>query len=162
MDEIKLPEIFIGELCIRVEQINGHGASHATLTARKKQRSGSLGKCVASSETVPQQELVRFALELLALSEQMTHAGAFGASDLFQADHGHARRAHRECRTRRYFQITNRLPILQLAQRVLERCDDTTASTLLHLLANADATGKIPVRTRVEVSSVPPIAQGTH
>ncbi len=149
-----LPALRFGEYIFTVDSITGHGAAEATLAVRRAERGGVASRRIPSG-TVSRPALTSFALELLDLAEQMIHPGAYRESAELEATSSHpiAQRRRREA-TQRYFRLVDRLPVLQLAQKVVETCDDHVIKTLLLLLAHADTHGTLPVNAKLELSPV--------
>lgn len=143
-DTPKLPALELGDLSIRVAGITGHGASRASLVVSSPAEE--------LSGLATREALVDFALALLQLSEQMIEEGAYGTSDTIRAGSVHVSSRHRDG-LKRFYRIRDRLPILQLAQSVLEKADDGTANTLLALLAQAEATGALPIKVEIDFSA---------
>lgn len=142
-----LPTLVIGEHAVRVAGITGHGASRASIAIDGE----AAGACVG---LVTRDALVGFAIGLLDLCEQMVEDTAYGTSDSIRSGAGNVPTRHRDA-VRRFYRIRDRLPILQLAQRVLETADDKTAYTLLTLLAQADATGALPINVAIDITAAP-------
>lgn len=140
-----MPSLIVGSGMVYVESITGHGVSLASVVLRVD------GQRLAA-EPIGRERLVNFALGLLKLSQQMVDERAYLSSDTVQDGLGAVSTRHKDG-LKRYYRLKDRLPILQLAQRVLESADDDTASTLLALLASADATGRLPVSVRIDVQS---------
>jgi len=150
-----LPSLSLGEVTIAVDSISGHGAAEATIEIRKIGAT-KRGNRTTASGRVNRQSLTLFALQLLDLAEQMMHPDAY-ASSTAMANSDVTRAMidrRRKDSTQRYFRLIDRLPILQLSQRVLERCDDTVAQTLLLLLGHAEVSGTMPVSAKVQLSPV--------
>jgi hypothetical protein len=151
----KLPVLRLADAgTIAVTAISGHGAAEATIEVQKA--SQGRGNRPAVEGRVNRQNLTLFALELLDLAEQMVHQDAYASSTAL-ANNDVTRALidrRRKDATQRYFRIVDRLPILQLCQRVLERCDDTVAQTLLLLLGHAEANGTMPVTAKVHLNQV--------
>lgn len=137
----KLPALKLADLSVEVDGITGHGASRANLSV-----SSPAGTATGQAT---REQIVAFAIELLALSGQMIEEGAYGTSDFIRTGTGHVTGRHHDG-LKRYYRIRDRLPILQLAQRVLEATDDATANTLLALLVNVEATGKMPIKIEID------------
>jgi hypothetical protein len=147
-----LPTLVVGEHAIRVAGITGHGASRASIAID----GDVVGACVG---LVTRDALVGFAIGLLDLSKQMIEDTAYGTSDSIRPGADNVPTRYRDA-VRRFYRIRDRLPILQLAQRVLETADDKTAYTLLTLLAQADATGALPINVAIDITAAP--AGGTE
>lgn len=143
----RLPILLIGNGAVQIEGITGHGASRATLTLR-------LDGTRVATENVTREGLVAFALGLLDLSEQMVDDRAYLTSDTVRDGRGAVSTRHGDG-LKRFYRLQDRLPILQLAQRVVETADDGTANTLLTLLANVEATGQLPIRVQVDYKPAP-------
>lgn len=141
-----LPRLELGNsaTAVTVDGITGHGAARATFTLNTPAGDAS-GACTREA-------LVSFALDLLALSGQMIDDAAYATSDTVREGEGLISRRHSDG-LRRFFRLRARLPILQLAQGVLEKADDQTANTLLALLAQAQATGSLPIKVDVDFSA---------
>lgn len=148
----ELPTLKLDALMVCVDRISGHGNARASLSVRRVSPAGQPGRAVACSSQVSRNDLIGFACGLLAVAEQMIDPKAFTSTDSFDEPHqAEALRKRSTDATKRYFRLQDRLPLLQLSQRVLERCSDEVANTLLALLANADATGVLPVKADVRV-----------
>lgn len=145
-----LPRLELGASAVAVEGITGHGAARASLSLTTPQGAAS-GSCT-------RQALVSFALDLLALADQMIDDGAYATSDTIRGGEGHISSRHADG-VKRFFRLRDRLPILQLAQAVLEQADDRTANTLLALLAQAQATGALPIKVDVDFRAAPYVGE---
>lgn len=142
-----LPTLLVGSAAVQIEGITGHGASRASLAMRVD------GQRVAT-DSLTREELQVFALSLLDLTEQMVDDRAYLATDSVRDGRGAVSDRHGDG-LKRFFRVKDRLPILQLAQRVIETADDATANTLLALLANVEATGNLPIVVQVGYSLAP-------
>lgn len=142
-----LPSLVVGTGAIQVESITGHGAARAALAMR-------LDGARVATESLTRETLFSFALELLDLCENMVDDRAYHTSDSMRDGKG-AVSSRYEDGLRMHYRLRDRLPILQLAQRLLERADDETANTFLTLLASASTTGEIPIRVEVDFKHAP-------
>lgn len=157
----KLPRLTLGNHILAIDSISGHGAAEATVSVHKNKAKPE-SRPVATTN-VARPELTRFALELLDLSEEMLHAGTFASSTAFP-DSDTARALidrRRKDATQRYFKGIDRLPILQLCQRFLERCDDKAAQTLLMILAHGETHGTLPVSAKLDLQPAPNTQRGS-
>lgn len=151
----ELPSLKLNALMVSVERISGHGNARASMSVRRLSPDGEPAAAVACSSHVSRNDLIGFACGLLGVAEQMIEPKAFTSTDSFAEPHqAEALRKRSSDATKRYFALQDRLPLLQLTQRVLERCSDEVAHTLLALLANADSTGVLPVKADVRVGLV--------
>jgi hypothetical protein len=136
-----LPSLTIGSGALHVEGITGHGLARATVALRLD------GQRVAT-DNLTREQLTGFALQLMELADELVDDRAYATSDSVKDGRGVLSQRHGDS-LRRFYRLQDRLPILQLAQRVLESADDETATTLLTLLANVAATGEMPFRVDV-------------
>lgn len=141
----QLPYLDLGDATFEVSGITGHGASRATFAL-------STSTELRSAGSVTREAVVKFALDLLHLSGQMIDDGAYATSDTIRDGIGHVSARHNDGLLR-YYRLRDRLVILQLAQRVLEKAPDDTANTLLSLLAHAETTGIIPINVVVDLKT---------
>lgn len=149
-DAPSLPSLTIGKGALQIEGITGHGLARATAALRID------GQRIAT-EQLTREHLVSFALQLLELADALVDDRAYVTSDTVKDGRGVLSQRHGDS-LRRFYRLQDRLPILQLAQRVLESADDETANTLLTLLANVEATGHMPVRVEVAFKAANPPA----
>lgn len=151
----KLPTLKIGKFVVALESISGHGAARASFALKQSSPSGRSCRDLDAG-TVSRTDLTTFALNLLDIAEQMVHDEAYARSSAMNpTDEARAILARRKKdATQRYFRITDRLPILLLAQRVLERCNDEVAQSLLMLLGHAEARGVLPVKVALQLDAV--------
>lgn len=138
----KLPALTLDDCELTIDGITGHGASRAVATIMTP--GGDM-----HSAHLTREALIAFALELLALSSQMVEEGAYSTSDTVRRGVGAVSRRHADG-VKRYYRIRDRMPVLQLAQRVLETSDDKTANTLLALLVHVEATGALPIKVNID------------
>jgi hypothetical protein len=144
MDTPKLPTLNLGDLSIGVKGITGHGASRASI---------AICTVAGTIEAAATREgLISFALDLLNLTDQMIDDGAYSTTDTIRSGVGRVSSRYDDA-LKRFYRLSDRLPILQLAQRVLEKADDKTANTLLLLLAEAEATGAFPFKVAVDLKA---------
>ncbi|MEI2263559.1 hypothetical protein OHC51_21620 [Stenotrophomonas indicatrix] len=140
-----LPTLIVGGHAIRVAGITGHGASRACIAIDGDDAGAHEG-------LVTRDALVGFAIGLLDICEQMIEDTAYGTSDSIRSGAGKVSTRYRDG-VRRFYRIRDRLPILQLAQSVLETADDKTANILLTLLAQAKATGSLPINVAIDITA---------
>lgn len=145
-----LPRLHLGTHLLTVDSITTHGAARAMVSVRGHEDPD----CPAASAALTRDALVAFALGILDLSEHLVEDGAYHTSDSVRDGQATVSTRHRDG-LRRYFRIRDRLPILQLAQRVLEKADDNTARKLLILLGHADATGQLPLEVNLDLTATP-------
>jgi hypothetical protein len=161
----KLPTLTIGKFAVALESISGHGAARAAFSLKQITPCGKIGR-EWDAGSVTRTEMTTFALNLLDIADQMMHDEAYSRSSALNPTATEEARAILERRkkdaTQRYFRITERLPILLLAQRVIERCNDEVAQSLLMLLGHAEARGVLPLKVALQVDAVdaPPPPDG--
>jgi hypothetical protein len=157
-----LPTLAIGKYAVVLESISGHGAARATFTLKQMTPSGRVSR-EWDAGSVTRTDMTTFALNLLDIADQMMHDEAYSRSSaLNPTEEARAILARRKKdATQRYFRITERLPILLMAQRVIERCNDDVAQSLLMLLGHAEARGVLPLKVALQVDAVDaPAADG--
>lgn len=150
-----LPKIALGPAYeLTVDSITGHGRSFARLSVnRVPPVANRAARTLVDGAEVSRQELIEFGLQLLDLADQMVDDRAFAGSLAAGSINSQIPFLRAKDATQRYYKLVDRLPLLQLAQRALERCDDTTASTLTVMLGIAESTGKLPVRAQIGFKS---------
>lgn len=155
MDTPILPKLALGPAYeLSVDSITGHGRSYARLSVnRVPPVANRAPRTLVDGAEVSRQELIEFSLQLLDLAEQMVDERAFVGSLAAGSMNSQIPFLRAKDATQRYYKLVDRLPLLQLAQRALERCDDTTASTLTVMLGIAESTGKLPVRAQIGFKS---------
>lgn len=148
----KLPAITIGDHVVAVDRISGHGNASATLAITRLTPTGKPSREV-DRQSVTRAELTAYALELLDLSEAMVHHGAYSSSISVPDRHQLAMVARRKQEAvLQYFRIEDRLPILQMCQRLLESCSDAMAKQLLLMMSYAQTQGRIPVNFDLQLN----------
>ena len=162
----ELPCLDMGSHVVCVDRITGIGRSLATVSVRQQVDGQPLDRAVATTSTLDRDAITHFAMSLLDLADQMVHDRAYDSSSVLAQRERLVMQRRAADSTKRYFKLIDRLPLLQLAQRVLERCTDDTAKTLTLLLCDAEATGTLPVRAKVGVETsasapTPPRPQGS-
>lgn len=112
------------------------------------------------------EDLIALAFDLLAIAERMQPEATYNNSQSRyargkdQQPYSEAFRLtldqiqdKKKAVANRWRNLHNRMHILQLAQRVLEDCDEETAGLLATLLMAADQTGTLPIRASIQQSS---------
>lgn len=144
------PEIQLGSTLLAIDAIAGHGAESARFVTRRVGANGKAGRKSIIANAVPREQIAAYAIDLLELCELMVDGAAYTTTDALPQP-GRARIGSiRADAVKRHARLRDRLPLLMLAQRVIERADDEVTSTLLALLANMEATGKTPIRAVVD------------
>ena len=172
---MKIP--FMG-LWLTVDQLAGYGTEYANMSLRESNDKGLPGKRIRANFGVRRSEVIAMAFRLLDVADMMQPDSTYATSDSVHSSKGESVPAHdgfntlrREVRpvdideidgrkrdvAERFERLRRRLPTLQLAQRVLERCDDDVAQTLTALLMMADQAGDLPLRAELQVV---PAAEG--
>jgi hypothetical protein len=165
----------IGSTWLCVEASKGHAPEHpndVTVALRESGPNGQPGRRIAANPATQRNEILALGLKLLDLADRMTpkttwsssqtaadttqppRALNLGAADLELIERpsvdnpiGFARHAFASSE-----RLRARMPILHTAQRVLEHCDDTTATALHVILAAADMLGGLPFTSALAVA----------
>ena len=149
-----LPQLRLGKHSLGIDSITTHGAARAVVSIREQ---GSAGGAIGTT-TLTREALVSFAIGVLDLAEHLIEDAAYHTSDSVRDGQASVSARHQDA-VRRYYRIRDRLPILQLAQRVMEKADDTTANGLLMLLGHCEATGRLPLQVKLDVSAVAAVSK---
>lgn len=149
----------------------GYGTEFATLSLReiKDKSKGQVGRRVMLNPATTRTQLIDLAFGLLDVADQMQPRATYAMSDTVHSGmseptpsnatfHKLAEEARepdidgrRRDTSARFQRLRQRMPELQLAQRVLERCSDEVALTLASLLVMVDQTGDLPLRAGVQL-----------
>ena len=159
---------------LTVDDLGGYGTEYATLSLReiKNKLKGQPGRRVMLDQAT-RTKLIELAFGLLDVADQMQPKATYATSDTvhsgmaeptpangtFHKLAAEARGEDIDGRRRdaalRFQRLRKRMPELQLAQRVLERCSDEVAITLASLLLMVDQTGDLPLRAGMQVMPSP-------
>lgn len=160
---------------LTVDELTGYGTEYATLSLReiKDKAKGLPGRRVKLNPATTRTQLIELAFGLLDVADQMQPKATYAMSDTVHSGmseptpsnatfHKLAEEARepdidgrRRDNSMRFQRLRERMPELQLAQRVLERCSDEVALTLASLLVMVDQTGDLPLRVGMQVMPSP-------
>lgn len=157
---------------LTTEGVSGVGCEHATVGLRALGEDGAPGTCVMVEHGLSRSDVIALAFGLLDIADQMqplatysTSSAVAGALTEFApgnetftrlvAEHAAASSSVAERRldtAQRYRLLKERMPTLQLCQRVLERASKDVADTLYAMLSMADQCGNLPFRAGMSVA----------
>lgn len=161
---------------LTVDRIGGYGSEHADLALRESTPKGVPGKRIKANFGVKRADLIAMAFNLLDVADAMQPDSTYATSDSVHSGKGESipcnagfNQLRREVRpldidevdgrkrdvAERFERLRKRMPSLQLAQRVLERCNDDVAQTISCLLILADQSGDLPVRVGMDMAPSP-------
>lgn len=161
---------------LTVDRIGGYGSEHADLALRESTEKGAPGKRVKALFGAKRADLIGMAFNLLDVADAMQPDSTYATSDSVHSGKGESIPAHagfnqlrKDVRpldidevdgrkrdvAERFEKLRKRMPTLQLAQRVSERCNDDVAQTIACLLIMADQTGDLPVRVGMGMAPSP-------
>lgn len=163
---------------LTVDDLSGYGTEYATLSLReiKNKAKGQPGRRIKLDQAT-RTKLIELAFGLLDVADQMQPKATYATSDTVHSGmaepspanatfHKLAEEARepdidgrRRDTSARWLRLQQRMPELQLAQRVLERCSDDVALTLASLLVMVDQTGDLPLRAGMQVMPSPEAMQ---
>lgn len=163
-----LPPKRFFDFWLTVDDVSGHGSEYAILSLRGSTPRGRPGKRLAM-KGMTRGEVVEIAFQLLDLADQMQPKTTYATSEsvsteqeplphsdaFFSALDATTEMARRRDVAERYRRLKSRMPLLQLAQRVLERCDDEIADTLHATLLGVAQTGTLPFSAFIEFREAP-------
>ena len=164
---------------LTVDELTGYGAEYATLSLReiKDKAKGLPGRRVKLNPATTRTQLIELAFGLLDVADQMQPKATYATSDTVHSGmaeptpanatfHKLAEEARepdidgrRRDTSARFQRLRQRMPELQLAQRVFERCSDEVALTLASLLVMVDQTGDLPLRAGMQFMPSPEAMQ---
>lgn len=164
---------------LTVDELTGYGTEYATLSLReiKDKAKGLPGRRVKLNPATTRTQLIELAFGLLDVADQMQPKATYATSDTVHSGmaeptpanatfHKLAEEARepdidgrRRDTSARFQRLRQRMPELQLAQRVFERCSDEVALTLASLLVMVDQTGDLPLRAGMQVMPSPEAMQ---
>lgn len=161
---------------LTVDRLAGYGTEYADMSLRESNGKGQPGRRVKAKFGVKRAEVIAMAFNLLDVAEMMQPDSTYATSDSVHSSKGESIPIHagfnqlrREVRQPnidevdgrkrdvavRFERMRQRMPVLQLAQRVLERCEEDVAQTLSALLVMVDETGDLPLRAVMQVTPSP-------
>jgi hypothetical protein len=162
---------------LTVDDLTGYGSEFATVSLReiKNKPKAQPGSRVMLNPATSRTQLIELAFGLLDVADQMQPKATFATSDTVHSGAAEPTplnstfcklaqdspqpdidRRRRDV-SARFHRLRQRMPELQLAQRVLERCSDEVAMTLASLLFMADQTGDLPLRAGMQVAPSPEV-----
>jgi hypothetical protein len=164
---------------LTVDELTGYGTEYATLSLReiKDKAKGLPGRRVKLNPATTRTQLIELAFGLLDVADQMQPKATYATSDTVHSGmaeptpanatfHKLAEEARepdidgrRRDTSARFQRLRQRMPELQLAQRVFERCSDEVALTLASLLVMVDQTGDLPLRAGMQFMPSPEAMQ---
>lgn len=155
---------------LTVDRLYGSGAEYADLSFRDCNEKGQPGKRIVVEFGVTRTEVIQAAFGLLDVADVMQPESTYAHSESVHSGLSEPRpdslsflelnlAERKRDVVKNHQRLRERMPTLQLAQRVLERCNDEVAATLCALLVTADQTGDLPLRAETVVRPPPEIVE---
>lgn len=165
---------------LTIDRLAGYGTEYADMSLRENNDKGQPGKRIKANFGVKRAEVIAMAFNLLDVADMMQPDSTYATSDSVHSSKGESIPVHagfnqlrREVRppdidevdgrkrdvAERFERLRQRMPELQLAQRVFERCSDEVALTLASLLVMVDQTGDLPLRAGMQFMPSPEAMQ---
>jgi len=167
----------VGDMWLCVEDGTGYAPEHpdyVTMCLRESKPNKQPGRRTAANFAVKRNTVLRLALELLELADRMTPETTWSSSQTVgdggqppmvlnfgEVDRALLERLHPDAplnlARHAYASVEKlraRMPVLRAAQRVLEHCDDETASALHVLIASADHRNGLRFRPAAEFDAL--------